>query len=174
MPSPGSCPPSRASISSSWRPGSDAIGELPRVECVEVPIDDHGAIVDVARANAVELAVIGPEQPLADGLADALRAAGVVTFGPSVAAARIETSKAFCHEVAEAAGVRMAEASLCRSVGEAMAAVRVVRPGPARLRDQGGRARGGQGRQRPRSRATPRWSSRTSSGSSGPGRTRSS
>ena len=76
-------------------PGSDAIGELPRVGCVEVPAADQAAIVEVARANAVELAVIGPEQPLADGLADALRAAGVPTFGPSAAAARIETSKAF-------------------------------------------------------------------------------
>jgi phosphoribosylamine--glycine ligase len=105
-------------------PGSDAIGELPRVRSVEVPAADHAAIVDVARANAVELAVIGPEQPLADGLADALRAAGVPTFGPSAAAARIETSKAFCHEVAEAAGVRMADARVCRSPGEAIDAAR--------------------------------------------------
>jgi phosphoribosylamine---glycine ligase len=105
-------------------PGSDAIGELPLVRCVAVPVSDHDGIVAVARANAVELAVIGPEQPLADGLADALRAAGVPTFGPSVAAARIESSKAFCHEIAAAAGVRMAEVSLCRSVAEAMTAAR--------------------------------------------------
>jgi phosphoribosylamine---glycine ligase len=107
-------------------PGGDAIGELPRVRCVEVPAADQAAIVGVARANAVELAVVGPEQPLADGLADALRAAGVPTFGPSAAAARIETSKAFCHEVAEAAGVRMADVSVCRSVGEAIAAARAL------------------------------------------------
>ena len=105
-------------------PGSDAIGELPRVRCAEIPAADHAGIVNVARANAVELAVIGPEQPLADGLADALRAAGVATFGPSRAAARIEASKAFCHEIASAAGVRMAEATVCGSVGAAMAAVR--------------------------------------------------
>jgi phosphoribosylamine---glycine ligase len=104
-------------------PGSDAIGELPRVRCVPVAMTDHAGIVNVARANAVELAVIGPEQPLAEGLADALRAAAVPTFGPSAAAARIESSKAFCHEIAAAAGVRMAEVSVCRSVGEAVAAV---------------------------------------------------
>ena len=98
-------------------PGSDAIGELPLVRCVATSVSDHDGIVAVAKANAVELAVIGPEQPLADGLADALRAAGVPTFGPSAAAARIESSKAFCHEIAAAAGVRMAEVSLCRSVG---------------------------------------------------------
>ena len=105
-------------------PGSDAIAELPRVRCVPVSMADHAAVVDVARANAVELAVIGPEQPLADGLADALRAAGVPTFGPSAAAARIEASKAFCHEIAAAAGVRMARARVCRTAADAMAAVR--------------------------------------------------
>jgi phosphoribosylamine--glycine ligase len=55
--------------------------------------------------------VIGPEAPLAAGVADALTDAGVLVFGPSAAAARIETSKAFCHEVAEAAGVAMARAA---------------------------------------------------------------
>jgi phosphoribosylamine--glycine ligase len=54
--------------------------------------------------------VVGPEAPLAAGLADRLRAAGVPTFGPSAAAARIESSKAFCREVAAAAGVPMAAA----------------------------------------------------------------
>jgi phosphoribosylamine--glycine ligase len=107
-------------------PGSDGIGELPRVRCVNVSIADEAAVVEVARANAVELAVIGPEQPLADGLADALQAAGVPTFGPSAEAARIETSKAFCHEVAAAAGVRMADVRVCRSVGDAMAAARAL------------------------------------------------
>ena len=105
-------------------PGSDAIAELPRVRSIAAPMSDHAAIVEVARQHAVELAVIGPEQPLADGLADALRSAGVPTFGPSAAAARIETSKAFCHDVADAAGVRMADVHVCHSVGEAMAAAR--------------------------------------------------
>ena len=52
--------------------------------------------------------MIGPEAPLAAGVADACAAAGIAVFGPTRAAARIETSKAFCHEVAAAAGVRMA------------------------------------------------------------------
>ncbi|HEX7472075.1 MAG TPA: phosphoribosylamine--glycine ligase [Candidatus Limnocylindrales bacterium] len=105
-------------------PGSDAIAELPRVLRVPLPVVDGATVVDLARRHAVELAVIGPEQPLADGVADALRAAGVPTFGPSAAAARIETSKAFCHEVAAAAGVRMARARVCRSPADAMAAIR--------------------------------------------------
>jgi len=90
-------------------PGSQAIDREPRVRSVPgVDPLDSGAIVAVARREAVELAVIGPEAPLAAGVADALVAAGIPTFGPTAAAARIESSKSFCREIAEAAGVRMA------------------------------------------------------------------
>ena len=92
-------------------PGSDAIAAEPRVRCL-AGIDplDAAAVVAAARREAVELVVIGPEAPLAAGVADALRDAGIAVFGPSAAAARIESSKAFCHEIADAAGVRMARA----------------------------------------------------------------
>jgi phosphoribosylamine---glycine ligase len=92
-------------------PGSEGIGEGARIRIAgEIEALDAPAVVELARRRSVELAVIGPEGPLAAGLADALEAAGVPTFGPSAAAARIESSKAFCHEVAEAAGVPMARA----------------------------------------------------------------
>lgn len=92
-------------------PGSDAIAAEPRVRCLAGldPLDPE-AIVAAARREAVELVVIGPEGPLAVGVTDALVAAGIPTFGPSAAAARIETSKSFCHEIAAAAGVPMARA----------------------------------------------------------------
>ena len=93
-------------------PGSDAIALEPRVRRVaEVDPLDPSAVVAVARERAVELVVVGPEAPLAAGVADALAEAGIAVFGPSAAAARIETSKAFCHEVAAAAGVAMAHAA---------------------------------------------------------------
>ncbi len=93
-------------------PGSDAIGDEPRVRIAgDATALDTDAIVAVARNRSVELAVIGPEAPLAAGVADVLREAGIATFGPSAAAARIESSKAFCHEVAAAAGVAMARAA---------------------------------------------------------------
>jgi phosphoribosylamine---glycine ligase len=92
-------------------PGSRAIGREPRVRCrPEVDQLDPGAVVRAARAEAAELVVVGPEAPLAAGVADALIEAGIPVFGPTRAAARLETSKAFCHEVAAAAGVRMARA----------------------------------------------------------------
>ncbi len=92
-------------------PGSAAIGAEARVRCLpDVDPLDTAAVVAAARSMAAELVRVGPEAPLAAGVVDALLAAGVRTFGPTRAAARIETSKAFCHDVAEAAGVRMARA----------------------------------------------------------------
>ena len=73
---------------------------------------------------AVELAVIGPEAKLAEGLADQLAAAGIATFGPSKAAARIESSKAFCRDVAQAARVPMARGQSFESAPTALAFAR--------------------------------------------------
>jgi phosphoribosylamine--glycine ligase len=96
-------------------PGSDAIAAEPRVRRVAgVDPLDPAAVVAVARREAVELVVVGPEAPLAAGVTDALRDAGIAVFGPSRAAARIESSKAYCHEIAIAAGVAMARAATFR------------------------------------------------------------
>ena len=92
-------------------PGSAGIGAEDRVGCLpEVDPMDAASVVAAARAMAAELVVIGPEAPLAAGVVDALADAGLRVFGPSREAARIESSKAFCHEVAAAAGVPMARA----------------------------------------------------------------
>jgi phosphoribosylamine--glycine ligase len=100
-------------------PGSDAIATLARVRCIAgMDPTDASALVDLARAEAIELVVIGPEAPLAAGVADGLGAAGVPVFGPTAAAARIETSKAFCHEIAAATGVPMAAAASFTSAEE--------------------------------------------------------
>ena len=91
-------------------PGSAGIATEPRVRCVPVDPLDPGAVVGVARSTSAELVVVGPEAPLSVGVADALEAAGIRVFGPTRAAAGLETSKAFCHGVAEAAGVPTARA----------------------------------------------------------------
>ena len=101
-------------------PGSDAIAAEPRVRCAPgVDPLDPAAVVAAARREAVELVVIGPEAVLAAGVSDALLGAGIPVFGPSRAAARIETSKAFCHEVAAAAGAPMARAAWFEGSGGA-------------------------------------------------------
>jgi phosphoribosylamine--glycine ligase len=106
-------------------PGSDGIAIEPRVAIrPEVDPFDPLSVVRAAQEASVELVVVGPEAPLAAGVADALRAVGIAVFGPDAAAARIESSKAFCREMAEAAGVRMARG---RAFDDAGAAVRFAR-----------------------------------------------
>ena len=101
-------------------PGSDGIASVPGVSIVAGDPLDPAAVVAAALGASVDLAVIGPEAPLAAGVADALVAAGIPTFGPTAAAARIESSKAFCHAVADAAGVRMARAGAFAALGPAV------------------------------------------------------
>jgi len=91
-------------------PGSAGIAAEAHVRTVRVDPMDAAAVVTMARDEAVDLVVVGPEAPLSVGIADALAAARIAVFGPARAAARLETSKAFCHDVAVAAGVRMATA----------------------------------------------------------------
>jgi phosphoribosylamine--glycine ligase len=84
---------------------------------------DHDAVLQAVRQHAIDLTVIGPEAPLAAGLADDLRAAGCHVFGPSAAAARIESSKAFAKDVMLAAGVPTADS---RTFTDARAALDYV------------------------------------------------
>jgi phosphoribosylamine--glycine ligase len=103
-------------------PGSDAIGEEPKVRCVPgVAATDPAAVLALATAEDVDLVVVGPEAPLAAGVVDVLEEAGLPTFGPIRAAARIEWSKAFCRDVAAAAGVRMARGEAFWAFGPALA-----------------------------------------------------
>ena len=76
-----------------------------RVEALEIAAGDVEALAGWAQAQRIDLAIIGPEAPLAAGLADRLHRNGVPVFGPSKAAARIESSKAYAKELMERAGV---------------------------------------------------------------------
>ncbi|MFN8501428.1 phosphoribosylamine--glycine ligase [Kouleothrix sp.] len=86
-------------------PGTALLGQN-----VPVGADDYALLVHMARAEQVDLAVIGPEAPLAAGLADSFAAAGIATFGPSAAAAQIESSKIFAKQIMRQAGVPTADA----------------------------------------------------------------
>jgi phosphoribosylamine--glycine ligase len=78
-------------------PGSDGIARI--ADCFpDVKADDTAAIVGLAREQGVDLVVVGPEVPLANGVADRLRETGIAVFGPSAAAARLEASKAYSKE----------------------------------------------------------------------------
>ena len=84
-------------------PGNPGIARLGA--CHPVRADEQEGILALARELRIDLVVVGPEAPLVAGLADRLRHAGIPTFGPSAAAARIEGSKSFAKEVLDAAGV---------------------------------------------------------------------
>jgi phosphoribosylamine---glycine ligase len=113
-------------------PGSGAIAAERKVVCHPgVSATDAAALVELARAHDVDLVVVGPEAPLAAGVADAFTEAGIPVFGPSRAAARIEWSKAFCREVARAAGVRMARGRDFTALEPALAFARELAQAPA-------------------------------------------
>jgi phosphoribosylamine--glycine ligase len=112
-------------------PGSNAIDDEPGVRCVaDVSATDAEAVVRLALAEEVDLVVVGPEAPLAAGVVDALLKAGVPTFGPTAGAARIESSKAFCRDVAAAAGVRMAIGQAFNALGPALSFARELAGAP--------------------------------------------
>ncbi len=84
-------------------PGNAGIAGI--AECASIDMLDGGLVAVFAEENAIDLVIVGPEAPLAAGVADRLRDAGVSVFGPSAAAARLEVSKAFTKEICDAAGV---------------------------------------------------------------------
>ena len=84
-------------------PGNPGMAEI--AECVAVTADDPAAVADLADERDVDLVVVGPEQPLVNGVVDAVAARGRLAFGPTAAGARLEGSKAWMKDVLVAAGV---------------------------------------------------------------------
>lgn len=83
-------------------PGNAGIAQV--AECAALNIEDGDAVATFAVDNAIDFVIIGPEAPLAAGVADDLRQSGIAVFGPSAAAAQLEASKSFTKEVCDAAG----------------------------------------------------------------------
>ena len=92
--------------------------------CVPISVTDVPALIALAQREAVDAVIVGPEAPLAAGLADRCIALGIPVFGPTAAAAQIETSKAFAKAVMRDAGVPTARASMHVAVDSAKAAAR--------------------------------------------------
>jgi phosphoribosylamine--glycine ligase len=103
-------------------PGNAGIADL--AECADLDVLDGAAIAEFADANAIDFVIIGPEAPLAAGVADTLRAAGILTFGPSAAAAQLEASKAFAKQVCDACGAPTAAWARFTDAAPALAFVR--------------------------------------------------
>ncbi len=76
-------------------PGNGGTALEAGVENVSLDLSDFDALIAHCRDEAIDLVIVGPEQPLVDGVVDALDAAGIACFGPNAAAARLEGSKAY-------------------------------------------------------------------------------
>jgi phosphoribosylamine---glycine ligase len=89
---------------------------------------DPVAVVELAQRLRAQLIVVGPEQPLVEGVGDAIREAGLLCFGPDRAAAELEGSKAFAKEVMKAAGVPTAAAHVCENADQVREALDAFGP----------------------------------------------
>ncbi|MFN3972557.1 MAG: phosphoribosylamine--glycine ligase [Gemmobacter sp.] len=103
-------------------PGNAGISAI--AECAALDILDGTAVVAFCEANTIDFVIIGPEGPLAAGVADTTRAAGIATFGPSAAAARLEASKTFTKEVCDACAAPTAPWARFTECGPALAYLR--------------------------------------------------
>ena len=109
-------PPSETTIFAA--PGNPGTANLAtNLPIAATAIDE---IVAATNSHDIDLTIIGPEAPLAAGLADGLRAAGRAVFGPSAAAARLESSKAYAKEVMRRAGVPTAASATFVGMGPAL------------------------------------------------------
>jgi phosphoribosylamine--glycine ligase len=86
-------------------PGNPGTAAVPKNKNIHIPTDDLQALVAFASTEGIDLTVVGPEQPLAAGIVDRFRERGLKIFGPTQAAARLESSKIFAKEIMKAAGV---------------------------------------------------------------------
>ena len=96
-------------------PGTEDFGRN-----VDLKVDDVAGLTGFCRTKKIDLAVIGPEVPLAAGIADSLASAGIAVFGPSRAAAQIETSKAFAKDFMQRHGIPTARYAVFTDLAEAL------------------------------------------------------
>jgi phosphoribosylamine--glycine ligase len=103
-------------------PGNAGISDV--AQCEPMSPTDVRAVADFAEGQGIDLTVVGPEAPLVAGIADEFAARGLPVFGPSAAAARIESSKSWAKQVMAKAGVRAATGASFGAVDEALAYLR--------------------------------------------------
>ena len=106
-------------------PGNGGMSEF--AECVPIKATDLAGVCGFAEQNPVDFAVVTPDDPLAMGMADRLREMGIPCFGPSKAAARIESSKIFSKELMKKYGIPTAKAESCDSKASALLSIAMAK-----------------------------------------------
>ncbi|HOR28700.1 MAG TPA: phosphoribosylamine--glycine ligase, partial [Candidatus Sumerlaeota bacterium] len=103
-------------------PGNPGIGRV--AQCVPIPLGPpFHELTAWCREQAIDLVVIGPERPLADGIVDALAGAGIKAFGPTRDGAQLEASKTFAKDLMREAGIPTAQARTFSNLDAALAAL---------------------------------------------------
>ena len=102
-------------------PGNGGIAQF--AECVKISAEDIDGIINFAKNNAIDFAIVAPDDPLALGAVDGLEAIGVKCFGPSQAAAKIESSKIFAKELMTKYGIPTAKYKIFSRIDDALSYV---------------------------------------------------
>ena len=103
-------------------PGNAGIADV--AECVDIAAEDIEGIIKFVKENKIDFVVVGPEQPLVDGLGSALRKEGVSVFGPSQEAAELEGSKGFMKDFCARHNIPTAEYQRFKSLDKAKSYIR--------------------------------------------------
>ena len=99
-------------------------------QCVPIPVGDHPALIDFVRSQQINLTIVGPEGPLAEGIVDEFEKSGLQIVGPTRAASRLESSKVFAKDFMLRHSIPTADYVGVSSPGEALSALRSGRFGP--------------------------------------------
>lgn len=100
-------------------PGNAGTAAEDNIQNVVLDIADFKSVIDFCRIQTIKLVVVGPEQPLVDGMVDALSDAGIACFGPKAAAAQLEGSKAFTKQFMQQHGIPTADYAAFSDLSEA-------------------------------------------------------
>lgn len=111
-------------------PGNGGTHRLPKTENVAIGVTEGEALCEFAQSRQIDLTVVGPEEPLANGLVDRFEAAGLRVFGPNKAAARLESSKAFSKEFMLRHGIPTGKAGIFEDFDEAIRYLRTAEGTP--------------------------------------------
>lgn len=98
-------------------PGNAGIAEI--ATCKPISLTDHSALINLIKRETIDLTIVGPEAPLAEGIVDLFERNGLAIVGPSQAASRLESSKAFAKDFMARHKIPTADYRIVRSPGEA-------------------------------------------------------
>ena len=90
-------------------PGNGGTAYENKCENVNIEVNDFDALIKFVKENNIDLTVVGPEDPLSNGIVDSFEKDGLLIFGPNKAAAQMEASKAFAKDVMKNAGIATAD-----------------------------------------------------------------